>query len=319
VSGQAIPWRRVGRVVATYGIVAALVGLFVFLAISKPHTFFTEGNLKNVLRQNSFTAILAVGITLTILTRGIDLSVGSVVGLSGVLTVDLLAHGHGLASAVAAGLALGALVGVVNGLLVTRLKIPPFLASLAMMLVVRGAALKATDARPIEIPDGVRRGFLSISDGLFPVALMAAVLVVTWLVLVRTPFGRHVYAVGGNPEAARLSGIRVRRVLLLVYAACGLLAGLAGVMVASRVGAGDPNSGEGYELDAVAAAVVGGTSLFGGRGSVWGTLTGALFIGLLNNGLNLFEVQHYDQKIVKGLVLLAATSLDLWRGRDGVE
>ncbi len=133
----------------------------------------------------------------------------------------------------------------------------------------------------------------------------------------RTPFGRHVYAVGGNPEAARLCGIRVRRVLILVYVACGLLAGLAGVMVAARVGAGDPNSGEGYELDAVAAAVVGGTSLFGGRGSVWGTLAGALFIGLVNNGLNLFEVQHYDQKIVKGLVLLAATSLDLWRGRDG--
>jgi len=138
----------------------------------------------------------------------------------------------------------------------------------------------------------------------------------TWIVLTRTAFGRHVYAVGGNPEAARLAGIRVRRVLVCVYAACGLLAGLAGVIVASRIGSGYPNAGELYELDAIAATVVGGTSLFGGRGSIWGTLAGAFFIGILNNGLNLYEVHAYDQMILKGVVLLAATSLDLWRSRD---
>jgi ribose/xylose/arabinose/galactoside ABC-type transport system permease subunit len=145
---------------------------------------------------------------------------------------------------------------------------------------------------------------------------MMVVVLCTWMLLTRTRFGRHVYAVGGNPEAARLAGIRVPRVLLWVYVLCGACAGLAGVMVASRIGSGYPNAGLFYELDAIAAVVVGGTSLFGGRGSVWGTLAGAFFIGILNNGLNLYEVQEYDQRIVKGVVLLAAASLDLWRGRQ---
>jgi len=196
-------------------------------------------------------------------------------------------------------------------------RIPPFIASLAMLMVVRGLALKTTGARTIAIPESMLDTFTALSDGFTPVAIMLVVVVITWVVLARTPFGRHVYAVGGNPEAARLSGIRVRRVLLWVYVLCGALAGLAGVLVASRIGSGYPNAGTFYELDAVAAVVVGGTSLFGGRGSIWGTLAGAFFIGILNNGLNLYEVHEYDQQMLKGVVLLAATSLDLWRGRDG--
>ncbi len=304
------------RFVATYGIFVALAMLFVVLAAAMPDTFLTTGNLTNVLRQNSFTAVLAVGMTLTILTGGIDLSVGSVVALSGVLAAEVLAKGHGVTAAIGAGVATGAAVGIVNALFVTRVRIPPFLASLAMMLIVRAVAFKHTGGETVRLPEEAVASFGALMDGLAPVAIMLAVVGLGWFVLSWTPFGRHVYAVGGNVEAARLSGIRVPRVLTGVYLLCGALAGLAGVMVASRLGAGDPRTGVSFELDAVAATVVGGTSLFGGRGTVWGTLAGVFFIGMLGNGLNLYGVDSYDQQIVKGVVLLAATSLDLWRGRE---
>ena len=304
--------RDAPRLLAAYGIFVALAGLFLFLTITKPDTFFTSGNLQNVLRQNSFTTVLAVGVTLTILTGGIDLSVGSVVALSGVLCADRLASGSGIPVAIL----VGAAAGLVNGALITRVRIPPFLVTLATMLIVRGAAQKLTSGRTIPVPDAIAPSFAVLSDGMVPVAIMAAVLALAAFALARTPFGRHLYAVGGNPEAARLCGIRVPRVLLVVYVLCGLLAGLAGVMVASRLSSGYPNAGLFFELDAVAAAVVGGTSLFGGRGSIVGTLAGAFFIGILNNGLNLYEVQHYDQQMVKGAVLLLATSLDRWRAKE---
>jgi len=272
--------------------------------------FFTVDNLSNVLRQNAFTAIIAAGMTFVILTAGIDLSVGSIVGLSGMVCADVLVRGHGLAAGVGAGLLVGLGVGVVNGLVITKVKIPPFIVTLAMMQVVRGAAFKYTDARTIS---GLPQTFAVFSESAPTFAITAAVFVLAWLVLTRTPFGRHVYATGGNPDAAWLSGIRVKRLLFSVYALCGAAAGLAGVLVASRLSAGYPRAGELYELDAIAAVVVGGTSLFGGRGSIWGTLAGAFFIGILNNGLNLFRVSTYDQMIVKGVVLLAAASLDRWR------
>jgi len=308
--------RKVMHFVAEYGIFVALAGLFCFLAISKSDTFFTTRNLTNVLRQNSHTVILATGMTLVILTAGIDLSVGAIVALAGVVCADMLVKGHGVFFALCAGVAVGGVAGLTTGVFITRVRIPPFVATLAMMLVVRGAALKYTDARSIAIPPAIEQSFSALSNGITPVLIMAGVLVVVWVVLARTRFGRHIYAVGGNPEAARLSGIRVNRVLLGVYAGCGLLAGLAGVLVASRIGSGYPQAGELYELDAIAATVVGGTSLFGGRGSIVGTLAGAFFIGILNNGLNLYQVGSYEQMILKGVVLLGATSLDLWRGKD---
>jgi ribose transport system permease protein len=273
-------------------------------------SFFTTANLTNVVRQNAFTAILAAGMTFVILIAGIDLSVGSVVGLAGVMCADVLARGHGIVAAVGAGLAAGLLVGVVNGLVTTKVRIPSFVVTLATMLIVRGAAFKYTDARTIT---GLPASFERLSSGASSAAMMAAVFAVAWIVLMRTPFGRHVYAIGGNEDAAWLSGVRVQRITLAVYAICGLTAGLAGVLVASRLNAGYPRAGEYYELDAIAAVVVGGTSLFGGRGSIWGTLAGALFIGILNNGLNLYRVSPYDQMVVKGAVLLAAASLDRWR------
>jgi ribose/xylose/arabinose/galactoside ABC-type transport system permease subunit len=297
------------RWLANYAIFAALVAECVILALAT-EAFFTQSNLSNVLRQNAFTAILAAGMSLVILTGGIDLSVGSVVGLAGVLAADVLLRTGSVPAGIAVGLAVGLAVGTVNGLAVTRLRVPPFIVTLAMMLIVRGAAYKYTDARTIS---GLPASFGAISQGALSAAVMAAVFGLAWVLLMRTPFGRHVYATGGNSEAAWLAGIRVDRVLLAVYALCGLCAGLAGVLVASRLNAGYPKAGEFYELDAVTAVVVGGTSLFGGRGSIWGTLAGAFFIGILNNGLNLFHVETYDQLMVKGAVLLAAASLDRWR------
>jgi ribose transport system permease protein len=297
------------RFLSEYAIFIALATECLVLGLATG-TFFTIDNLSNVLRQNSFPAIIAAGMTFTILTAGIDLSVGSVVALAGVLCADVLVHGWGVSAALVAGLATGLGVGVVNGVVVTRLRVPPFIVTLATMLVVRGAALKYTDAHTIS---NLPPAFARFSQNWPMVGAMVVVFVVSWILLMRTPFGRHVYAVGGNAEAARLSGIRVNRVLLAVYAICGVAAGLAGVLVASRLSAGYPRAGELYELDAVAAVVVGGTSLFGGRGSIWGTLAGAFFIGILNNGLNLYNVSPYDQMIVKGAVLLVAASLDRWR------
>lgn len=300
-----------GRFLSRYAIFVALAIECVIVGLTTD-TFFTAANLTNVLRQNTFIAILAAGMTFVIVTGGIDLSVGSVVALSGVVCAGLLAGGSGLVVAIGAGLLVGLAAGVVNGISVTALRIPAFVVTLAMMLVVRGLAFKYTDARTIT---GLPDGFGVLSGGTVASVLMIAVFVLSWLVLTRTAFGRHVFAVGGNLQAAWLAGVRVARVQFAVFALCGLTAGLAGVLVASRLNAGYPRAGEYYELDAIAAVVVGGTSLFGGRGSIWGTLAGAFFIGVLNNALNLFHVSTYDQLVVKGGVLLLATSLDRWRER----
>ncbi|HWK12496.1 MAG TPA: ABC transporter permease [Vicinamibacterales bacterium] len=294
-----------------YAIFIALALECVILAIASPAFASTE-NVMNVLRQNAFTAIVSAGMTFVILTAGIDLSVGSVVGLSGVLCADVMVHGHGVAAGVLAGVAAGVAVGAVNGLIVTRIRIPSFIVTLAMMMVARGAALKYTDARTIS---GLPPSFALFADNTASIVMIGSVFVLSWIVLTRTPFGRHVYAIGGNADAAWLSGVRVGRVEFAVYVLCGAAAGIAGVLSAARLHVGYPRAGEFAELDSIAAVVVGGTSLFGGRGSVWGTLAGVLFIGVLNNGLNLFNVSPYDQMIAKGAVLAVAASIDRLRRR----
>lgn len=298
-----------GRWLSRYAIFVALVAECVVLAIATD-SFLTTNNLSNVVRQNAFPAIIAAGMTFVILTGGIDLSVGSVVALAGVLCADAIVHGWGLPAAILLGIGVGVLVGLINGLVVTRIGVPPFIVTLATMLVVRGVAFKYTDARTIA---GLPQAFAAISQTTIMAAVMVVVYAGAWVLLMRTPFGRHVYALGGNRDAAWLAGVRVVRVLLAAYVICGAGAGLAGVLVASRLSAGYPRAGELYELDAIAAVVVGGTSLYGGRGSIWGTIAGAFFIGILNNGLNLYNVSAYDQMIVKGGVFLAAASLDRWR------
>jgi ribose transport system permease protein len=300
------------RRLSQYAIFLALALECVFLGIATD-SFLTVGNLSNVLRQNAFTAILAAGMSFVILTGGIDLSVGSVVGLAGVMCADVLAGGGSLGAGIATGLGVGVLVGLANGAAITALRVPPFIVTLGTLLIVRGAAFKYTDARTIA---GLPSGFGALSGNVPTAIIMGVVFVLAWTVLMRTPFGRHVFATGGNADAAWLAGVRVDRIRLAVYTISGACAGLAGVLVASRLNAGYPRAGEYYELDAIAAVVVGGTSLFGGRGSIWGTLAGAFFIGVLNNGLNLYRVSTYDQLIVKGAVLLIAASLDRWRGSD---
>ena len=299
----------VPRRYAGYTIFVALAAEFLLLSATTD-TFLSTANLSNVLRQNAFTAILAAGMTFVILTGGIDVSVGSVVGLSGVVCADLLARHAGPFVSIGAAVALGLCVGLLNGAFVTILRIPAFIVTLAMMLIARGAAFKYTDAHTIT---GLPAWFSGLSSTASSAAITSVVFVASATVLARTAFGRHVYAVGGNRDAAWLSGIRVTRLQLVVYAISGLGAGLAGVLVASRLSAGYPRAGEYYELDAIAAVVVGGTSLFGGKGSIWGALAGAFFIGIINNGLNLFQVSTYDQLVVKGAVLLAAASFDRWR------
>jgi ribose/xylose/arabinose/galactoside ABC-type transport system permease subunit len=289
-----------------YAIFLALVIECLILALATDG-FLTSNNLANVLRQNAFTAVLAAGMTFVIVSGGIDLSVGSIVGLAGVLCADTMARGHGIAAGVAVGLLAGVAIGIVNGVVVTQLRVPAFIVTLATMLIARGAAFKYTDARTIT---GLPESFGLLSSGAAASAIIAAVFVASWVLLMRTPFGRHVYAVGGNADASVLAGIRLSRVRLLVFMISGACAGMAGVLVASRLNAGYPRAGEFYELDAIAAVVVGGTSLFGGRGSIWGALAGAFFVGVLNNGLNLFRVSPYDQLMVKGAVLLAAACLD---------
>lgn len=303
-----LQWQRVAEYVL---VVAILLESLVFWAIAPE--FFSLPNLINVALSIAITGILAVGMTAVILTGGIDLSVGSVAALAGVVAAMLAVGGGGgvLLGALAA-LGIGLAVGFFNGVMIARFRVPPFVTTLAMLTICRGLAFIVTGGRSIgNLPAGF--GFLGRERLLgvpVPVILMLVVFAAGWFVLRRMTFGRYVYAVGGNREAAYLAGVNTRLITLLVYVLNGLLVGLAGLVLASRLGAGVPNAGLQYELDVIAAVVVGGTSLNGGRGSVVGTFWGAVFIGVLNNGLNLAGIDPYMQKIALGLVILLAVLAD---------
>lgn len=295
-----------------WGILAVLLALTIFMVLVAPN-FTTMSNGFNIARAVSINAVLAAGMTLVILTAGIDLSVGSIVGVSGVVSILLWNAGTGPVIAVLGGIAVGALAGLVNGILVAYLALPAFIVTLGAMTYLRGTAYALTDAKPL-IADG-ELGFRFLGTGNIagipaPVLIMLVVYIALWFVLERTRFGRHIYAVGGNAEAARLAGIKVKRVLTRVYLLAGLTAGIAGVMFAARVDSGQPRAGEGYELDAIAAVVLGGTSLAGGRGRIHGTFIGALIMGVLSNGLTLMNVPFFNQLIVKGVVIVLAIGID---------
>jgi ribose/xylose/arabinose/galactoside ABC-type transport system permease subunit len=297
------------------GLAGALaLEIAVFAGIA-PH-FFSADNLLNVSLQASITAIIAAGMTFVILTAGIDLSVGSVVAMAGIVATATLKLDVppvlALPVAVGAALAFGALSGGLAGVLVARFAVAPFIVTLALMTVWRGVAFVVTSGRPIwELPAS-----FAVLGGArpwgvpFPTLAMAAVYVAAHVALTTTRFGRHVIAYGGNPEAARLAGIRTKRIVVSVYVLCGTLAALGGVLLASRMNSGQPNAGLMYELDVIAAVVVGGTSLSGGRGSVVGTFLGAMLIAVLRNGLNLLDVNSYVQQVVVGVVILLAVLLD---------
>jgi ribose/xylose/arabinose/galactoside ABC-type transport system permease subunit len=293
------------------GTLAGLFLLCALLSFLSPF-FWTVSNLLNVMEQTAINAVVAVGMTFVILSGGIDLSVGSLVALSGVVMANRLMAGWPLALAVLAGLITGALAGLGSGLLITRGKLPPFIATLGMMSVARGAALLFTEGRPIS---GFSESLRSLSTGRvlgIPVPVLLTILLYTLAVVVlnRTRFGRYVYAIGGNEEATRLSGVAVGFHKTLVYVLSGGTAGLASVLLTARLNSAQPIAGMMYELDAIAAVVIGGTSLTGGAGTLGGTLIGALTMGVLRNGLNLLGISSFLQQIVIGMVIIIAVLVD---------
>jgi len=302
-----------------YLIYLVFIAICLILALATPN-FFKPDNLMTIVRQSSFRAIVAVGMTFVILTAGIDLSVGGVIALSGVAGSLVLVHPGlpvplAIALGIGAGVAVGTAVGAFNGLAITRFYLPPFIATLAMWFIAGrdgGLAFLITSGQPVfNLPPSFL--FVGAGDVLgipVPVIIMVVIVAAGHFALTRTTFGRYVYAVGGNEEAARLSGINVRRVLMTVYVISGMLSGLTGMILAGRLASGDPKTGVGQELDVIAAVVVGGTSLFGGRGTILGTVVGALIIGVLNNGLNLLNISSYWQPVVKGGVILVAVMID---------
>ena len=303
------------------GIMIAFLVLILFLAVNPvtSSSFLTSRNLFNVLRQISTNMYLACGMTMVIILGGIDLSVGSVIALSGCVAAACVArYNFTIPVAIFAALLIGVIVGAFNGFVIAKTTIPPFIVTLATQNIAKGLAYVYTGGSPVRV---VTKEWQFIGAGYIgpiptPVIIMVVVLIVTWFLINRTKFGRHMYAVGGNVQAAQFSGISVGRVKFWIYTFTGLMAGLAGIVLASRMYSGQPTAGQSAEMDAIAAVVVGGTSMSGGSGKIGGTIIGALIIGFLNNGLNLMNVNSFWQYVVKGIVILGAVFLDFIRNKD---
>ena len=288
------------------------MALCLTLWVATPH-FLTVSNLLNVLEQTAINAIVAVGMTFVIISGGIDLSVGSVLALSGIALGSALQAGAAVPVAIALALAVGLGCGLVNGVLVTFGRLPPFIATLGMMSVARGAALMLAEGRPIS---GFDDGFRMLATGRVlmmpaPVIIAGLIYAVAHFVLGHTVFGRATYAIGGNEEAARLSGVHVRYHKTAIYGVAGLMSAAAAVILTARLNSAQPTAGTMYELDAIAATVIGGTSLLGGEGTIMGALIGALIMGVLRNGLNLLNVSSFFQQVVIGVVIIGAVLVDM--------
>lgn len=315
----ASPLRRrthsVGRALMNHGALVSLIVLCLVLFAATPR-FLALANVINVGIQSAVTAILAFGMTFVIVTAGIDLSVGSVAALSAMGSAWMLAHA-GLPGwlTLVAGLLIGLLAGAISGLAIAYGRLPAFIATLAMMSVARGLTLVISNGSPMGTANSVT--WLGSTVGEFPIPILAMVLagVVCWFILTRTVLGRSLYAIGGNEEAARLSGIPVARNLVMVYALAGLFAGLAGLVLAGRLASAQPDAADGYEMDAIAACVIGGASLAGGSGSAVGTFIGAVLLAVIRNGLNILNVSSFWQQVVIGLVIALAVGFDVLRNR----
>lgn len=302
------------------GIIIALLVMCIFLIVfpTTRTTFMTPKNVFNILRQNASNLFLATGMTMVIILGGIELSVGSVIALSGVVAAGCVIN-FGLPEIVGflAAIAVGAVVGMFNGIVICKTDIPPFIVTLASMNITKGIALVLTGGSPIRCMTDAFKfpGAGYVGPVPTPVILMIIVFIIAAFMINRTQLGRHIYAVGGNAQAAKFSGINVQKVKFIVYTYTGIMSGIAGVVVASRLYSGQPTAGDGAEMDAIAAVVVGGTSMSGGSGRLGGTLIGVLIIGVLNNGLNLLGVDSNWQYIVKGLVILLAVYVDFIRNK----
>lgn len=299
------------NVVRKYGILIILLCIAAVFAVLNER-FLTVSNLMTITRQITINGTVAVGMTLVILSAGVDLSVGGVIALAGAISAGVLASTGSTLLGVAVALLVGAAVGLVNGVFVSYAKLPPFIVTLATMAVTRGLTLIYTQGRPILV-DVASYNF--IGDGYLlgipvPIIIMAATYLVAFVVLRWTKFGRYVYAIGGNENACRLSGLNVERIKTAVYVISGALAGLTAVILTARLYSAQPTAGAGYELDAIAAVILGGTSFSGGEGGVGGTIIGAFIIGILANGLNLQNVSPFYQDVAKGVVILVAVLLD---------
>jgi ribose transport system permease protein len=314
--------KKYGRSLAKFQSLIALVILCIVISLLSDK-FFTVDNAWNVMRQISVNICIATGMTLVVLTAGIDLSVGSVLALAGAVTAGLLKNGlefpsqnlyvgFTLLGAIVAGLLTGGLSGVFNGWAITKFKVPPFVATLAVLTIARGLTMLWTKGFPISSL-GTRFDYIGTGWALgipLPVWISGIIVLLAVLLTKKTRLGRYIYAIGGNESAARLSGIKINRIKIIVYTLSGILAAVGGILVTSRLDSAQPNAGITYELDAIAAVVIGGTSLAGGRGTILGTVLGAIIIGVLNNGLVLLNVSPFWQQVVKGIVILLAVIID---------
>jgi len=298
-------------------IAIAFVILFIVMSAATD-TFFTPENLINVTRQASTVIIVAIGMTYVLILGGIDLSVGSVACLAGTLSAGFMTkNAIPIPLAIILGLGIGVGIGVISGIMVSQVKIPPFIATLAMMSTARGLSLVYTGGYPItNMPEQalfLGRGYIGKLP--VPVLIMLIVLVISWVLLSSTKFGRYIYAIGGNEECSRLSGIKVNRTKIIVYAFCGLMAGISGLLLTMRLASGQPTLGQGMELDAIAACVLGGTSLAGGKGYMLGTIIGCFFMVIMGNGFNILGISSFYQQVLTGIILLVAVSLYQRGGR----
>lgn len=309
-SGRFLAWFK-----QNIGILIGLAALMAIVSLFS-ESFFTASNMWNILRQISTNALLAFGMTFVILIGGIDLSVGPLLAFSGVFAAYVMGNlGWPIWAAIAGSIILCSMVGMLNGVIVTKTGIAPFVVTLSVQQIFRGFAMLLANGAPIRIRD---QGFINIGTTYigpvaFPVIYMIIIMALCYVVLNKTQFGRHIYALGGNKTAARFAGIRTQRIEVMVYALSGFLAGIAGIVLAARMTAGVPATGDGYECDAIAAVVLGGASFTGGIGTIGGTLIGAIIIGVLNNSLNMLNVASFWQYVAKGVVILLAVMVDVLR------
>jgi ribose/xylose/arabinose/galactoside ABC-type transport system permease subunit len=314
--------RSFSVIMSEYGILFVFLLLILVLSIVTPN-FLRSGNILNVLRQTSINGLLSIGMTFVILTGGIDLSVGSVLAFAGIVSASFASDAVGgqiyhPLIAMGVGLLAGAGLGAVNGIFVAKWRMPAFVVTLGMLSMARGFTFLTTDGMPVPRID---ERFLVVGQGVFfrvpiPVWIFLGVFALSWMILYKTRYGRYIYAVGGNETSAKISGINTRLVIFTVYVISGMLSALGGIILTARTTAGLPQAGQAYELDAIAAVVIGGTSLSGGQGQIIGTLFGALLLGVINNGLDLLGVSSYFQLVVKGLIIIGAVLLDSLRKRD---
>jgi len=309
------------KFIGKMGPLVALIILVILVTALSPG-FIQPSNLLNLLRQVSINAVIAFGMTFVILTGGIDLSVGSILALTGAVTASMLASGVSAVIALLVGLLMGGLLGFLNGILIAYGKAAPFIATLATMTIFRGATYVFTNGNPITGPK-MNNSFLFQFMGRgyilgipVPIFIMAIVYLILYILLHKTTFGRKTYALGGNEQAAYIAGVKTKIVTMWIYTISGLMAALAGIILTSRLSSAQPDAGTSYEMDAIAAVVLGGTSLAGGKGRIFGTLIGALIIGTLNNGMNLLGISSFYQQIVKGIVILIAVLLDRRSSND---